>query len=356
MTTTETEKHAGLLPAETSAYGVTPRPFDRTVLSDPRFSSRWDIRHSATRRMLSEEPEPAEPGLFIGMDPPQHSPYRKLVGSQFGARRLNRLRPRIEEIVADRLDEMERVGPPVDLVSEFALPIPLSVVLELLGVPDSERSSLQRNTASLLSLTVPTDEMLAARHAIKDLIRRLVAAKRAAPTDDVLGGLVANSDLDDDELTGIGFLLLLAGYESTAHMLGLGTFALLRHPEQLAALRQNPHLIDTAVEELLRYLTVVQFGLHRTALEDVQLNGQLIKAGQAVMVSLTAANRDPHRFDDPDRLDLSRTPGGQVAFGYGVHQCLGRQLARTEMRVAFLALLRRFPTLRLAVPPQDVPM
>ena len=139
-------------------------------------------------------------------------------------------------------------------------------------------------------------------------------------------------------------------------MLGLGTFALLRHPEQLAALRQNPHLIDTAVEELLRYLTVVQFGLHRTALEDVQLNGQLIKAGQAVTVSLTAANRDPHRFDDPDRLDLSRTPGGQVAFGYGVHQCLGRQLARTEMRVAFLALLRRFPTLRLEVLPQDVPM
>ena len=129
-----------LYPDGAQGWLVTGHAFVRTVLSDPRFSSRWDIRHSATRRMLSEEPEPAEPGLFIGMDPPQHSPYRKLVGSQFGARRLNRLRPRIEQIVADRLDEMERVGPPIDLVLEFALPIPLSLVSELLGVPDSERA------------------------------------------------------------------------------------------------------------------------------------------------------------------------------------------------------------------------
>lgn len=343
-----------LYPDGARGWLVTQHAAAKTVLSDPRFSSRLELRNSATRRMLSDKPEPADPGLFIGMDPPQHSLYRKLVAGQFSARRLNRLRPRIERIVADHLDELERVGPPVDLVPAFALPIPLSVISELLGVPYSERAFFQRNTASLLNLTVTTDERLAARYAIRDFIRELVVAKRAAPTDDILGGLAENTDLDDGELTGIGFLLLIAGYESTAQMLGLGTFALLSHPEQLTALRENPDLIDTAVEELLRYLTVVQFGLHRTALEDVELNGRLIKAGQAVTISLAAANRDPHRFEGPDRLDLSRATGGHLAFGYGVHQCLGQQLARMEMRIGYLALVRRFPTLRLAVSPEEV--
>lgn len=335
---------------------MTGHAYARAVLSDPRFSSRLELRTSATRRMLSDEPEPADPGLFIGMDPPQHSRYRRLVAGQFGVRRLNQLRPGIERIVADRLDELERAGPPADLVPAFALPVPLLVLSELLGIPYSERAFFQRHTASLFSLIVPADEKLASRHAIREFLRDQVSAKRAASTDDVLGSLAGNTDLDDEELTGIAFLLLIAGYESTAQMLALGTLALLRHPEQLAALRASPYLIDKAVEELLRYLTAVQFGLHRTALKDLELNGRLIKAGQTVTVSLTAANRDPHRFDAPDRLNLSRTPGGHLAFGHGIHQCLGQHLARIEMRVAYLALLRRFPTLRLAVPPDDVPM
>lgn len=345
-----------LYPDGARGWLVTQHAAARTVLSDPRFSSRLELRNSGTRRMLSDLPEAADPGVFIGMDPPRHSHYRRLVAGQFGARRLSRLRPRVEQIVADHLDALEQAGPPADLMPTFALPIPFSVMSELLGVPYSERAFFQRGTASLLSLTVPTDEKIAARHAIMDFIRELVVAKRAAPTDDILGGLAEHTDLDDDELTGIGFLLLIAGYDSTAQMLGLGTFALFRHPEQLAALRDDPDVIDTAVEELLRYLTVVQFGLNRTALTDVELNGTWIKAGQPVTVSLTAANWDPHRFEDPERLDLGRAADSHLAFGYGMHQCLGRQLARMEMRVAFLALVRRFPTLRLAVAPEEVPM
>lgn len=305
--------------------------------------------------MLSEEPEPAEPGLFIGMDPPQHTHYRKLLTGQFSTRRMNQLRSRVEQIVAAQVDELERTGPPVDLVQNFTAPVPSLMISEILGVPYKDRAVFQYNMAALLSLTVSTEEMLAARHTLRDFVKTLVAAKRAEPTDDILGGLAGNANLNDDELTGICFLLLAAGFESTAQMLGLGTFALLTHPDQLATLRENPDLIDNAVEELLRYLTVVQFGLNRTALEDVDLNGTPIRAGQTITISLTAANRDPNRFPSPDRLDITRAPGGHLSFGHGPHLCLGQQLARMEMRAGYQALLDRFPTLRLAVPPEEVP-
>ncbi|GCB50008.1 hypothetical protein SNL152K_7351 [Streptomyces sp. NL15-2K] len=344
-----------LYPDGTQGWLITRHATAKAVLADPRFSSRMELRNSATRRMLSEEPEPAEPGLFIGMDPPQHTHYRKLLTGQFSTRRMNQLRSRVEQIVAAQVDELERTGPPVDLVQNFTAPVPSLMISEILGVPYKDRAVFQYNMAALLSLTVSTEEMLAARHTLRDFVKTLVAAKRAEPTDDILGGLAGNANLNDDELTGICFLLLAAGFESTAQMLGLGTFALLTHPDQLATLRENPDLIDNAVEELLRYLTVVQFGLNRTALEDVDLNGTPIRAGQTITISLTAANRDPNRFPSPDRLDITRAPGGHLSFGHGPHLCLGQQLARMEMRAGYQALLDRFPTLRLAVPPEEVP-
>jgi cytochrome P450 len=179
-----------------------------------------------------------------------------------------------------------------------------------------------------------------------------VAAKRANPTDDVLSELT-DSDLTDEELRGMALILLAAGFDTTANMLALGTFALLRNPEQLAALRADPTLTDQAVEELLRYLSVAKTFM-RTALEDVELGGHTIKAGTMVILSLNTANRDPERFTDPHTLDLRRQDGGHLAFSHGIHQCLGQQLARVEMRVAFPALLNRFPTLRLAVPADEV--
>jgi cytochrome P450 len=196
--------------------------------------------------------------------------------------------------------------------------------------------------------------MAAAYAAVREFIAELVAAKRAEPTDDLLSGLTAG-DLSDEELVNIGFVLLGAGLDTTANMLALGAFALLSHPGQLAALRADPGIADHAVEELLRYLSIIPFTV-RTALDDVELRGERIRAGETVTVSIPAANRDPAHFADPDTLDLLRPAGGHVAFGHGVHQCLGQQLARVELRVVLPALVTRFPALRLAIPAEDVPM
>lgn len=184
----------------------------------------------------------------------------------------------------------------------------------------------------------------------------LVERKRAEPADDLLGGLVAAGELSDEELAGVALLLLIAGHETTANMLGLGTFALLQYPDQLAALREGRVDVANAVEELLRYLTVISFGLTRTALEDVELGGEVIRAGESVCAYLPVVNRDLARFPSGNELDVAADAHGHLAFGHGVHQCLGQQLARIEMRIAYPALLRRFPTLRLGVPPEEVPM
>ncbi|MGH8881422.1 MAG: cytochrome P450, partial [Stackebrandtia sp.] len=184
----------------------------------------------------------------------------------------------------------------------------------------------------------------------------LVTRKRAEPTDDLLSDLAKDEELSDDELAGMGFLLLIAGHETTANMLALGTFALLEHPEQAALLRADAGLIPNAVEELLRYLSIIHIGARRVAAEDIDLDGRLIKAGDPVVISVAAANRDASKFDDPGELDVTRRTTGHLTFGHGVHQCLGQQLARIEMRIGFESLLRRYPGLRLAVKPSEVPL
>jgi cytochrome P450 len=198
------------------------------------------------------------------------------------------------------------------------------------------------------------EEQYAGIMAIQEYLLELVPAKRAQPTDDLLSDLTT-SDLTDEELTNVGTLLLGAGLDTTANMIALGTFALLTHPEQLAALRGDPGLVDQAIEELLRYLSIAHTGA-RSAIEDVELNGQVVKAGETVALSVQAANRDPEKFPDPDTLDIHRQAGGHLSLGHGIHQCLGQQLARVEMRAALPSLLARFPTLRLDVAPEDVPL
>ncbi|MET7335164.1 cytochrome P450, partial [Nonomuraea sp. NPDC005650] len=233
-----------------------------------------------------------------------------------------------------------------------AKPIPAVIICELLGVPYEDRGRFQENIDKFLSGEVGDEELIAAYLATQQYLAELVAAKRANPTDDVLSDLL-DSDLTDEELQGMALILLSAGFDTTANMLALGTFALLQNPEQLAALRAEPELAEGAVEELLRYLSVAK-GFGRVALEDVELGGQTIKAGTTVLLTYNTANRDPERFTDPHALDLRRREGGHLAFGHGIHQCLGQQLARVELRVALPALLERFPTLRLAVPADEV--
>jgi cytochrome P450 len=334
----------------------------RSVLADPRSSSHLALGANPIREVPPEVLDLLEvrPGQFIAMDPPEHTRYRRLLTGQFTVRRMNALTPRIEQIVADHLDAMGDMARPVDLVEAFALPVPSLVICEMLGVPYADREQFQRRSRALLTTTTDGPTLVQVRNEMDQYMLDLVQAKRLQPAEDLLSGLIAREDdegaLSDEELVHIGNLLLVAGHETTANMLALGTLALLEHPEQLAALRADPSLIDQAVEELLRYLTIAQFGLMRDATEDFEIGGQCIRAGETIVASLAAANRDPQHFPEPDALDLSRQYSPHLAFGHGVHQCLGQQLARMEMKVGFAALLERFPSLRLAVPVEQVRM
>ncbi|MGW1119387.1 cytochrome P450 [Streptomyces tanashiensis] len=326
---------------------ITGYDLVRSVLADPRFSSRKDLMN-----VVDFELPPAPPGEFLLMDEPDHGRYRKPLVGKFTARRMRLLAERVEQITADCLDAMEEAGPSADLVTAFAKPIPTIIICEILGVPYEDRDSFQEQIDTFMGGETSDEDLIAAYTATQEYLARLVAAKRANPTDDVLSELT-DSDLTDEELRGISLILLAAGFDTTANMLSLGVFALLRNPEQLDALRADPALTDRAVEELLRYLSVAK-SFMRTALEDVEVGGQTIEAGTTVILSYNTANRDPERFADPHELDLRRDAGGHLAFGHGIHLCLGAQLARVEMRVAFAALFRRFPTLRLAVPAEEV--
>ncbi len=333
---------------------VTSHELARAVLADNRLSRRAELMHSPLNAATAgQQPPPAEPGMFISMDPPEHSRYRHQLIGQFTVRRMRLLTERITEITSARLDAMAEHGPVADLVQMYASPVPSEVIAELLGVSDMDLSQFQGVVTRALRADMTPEQAYALFTEMGTFMSDLAKVKRAKLGDDLLSDVIAAGDLTDTELTNIAFLLLTAGFETTANMLALGTFALLRHPDQLAALRDGTVDIDRAIEELLRYLSIIP-ALARTALEDVEIGGQHVRKGQAIAIDVPVANRDPAHFADPDVLDLRKAAAGHVAFGYGVHQCLGQQLARVEMRVGFPALLRRFPTLRLAVEPEQV--
>ncbi|GAA0917193.1 cytochrome P450 [Nonomuraea longicatena] len=338
------------------AYLVCRHEDVRRVLSDPvRFSSAPTPIPGAGD-MDEEERAKMRAGILIGFDPPEHTRLRRMLTPEFTGRRMRRLEPRITEIVEAALDDMERAGKPADLVSHFALPVPSLVICELLGVPYADRAEFQERSARLLDASLTMEQQAAAQRDNRGYMAGLVARAQAEPGQDMLGMLVRDhgDDLGTDELIGIASLLLIAGHETTSNMLGLGTLALLRHPDQLAMIRADPALIEPAVEELLRWLSIVQSMPPRTTTTEVEVAGHTIPAGSLVICSPPAANRDHAFVDDPDALDITRETAGHVAFGHGVHHCLGAPLARMEMRIAFPALLRRFPGLAPAVPDEQV--
>ncbi|MGW4644340.1 cytochrome P450 [Sphaerisporangium sp. NPDC004334] len=298
---------------------------------------------------------PPRHGFLLAYDPPDHTRLRRLLTPEFTVRRIQRLAPRIERIVTDHLDAMEEAGPPADLVPAFALPVPSLVICELLGVPYADREDFQRLSRARLDMGLPLEERAAAARASQAYMAGLVAKERRDPGEEMLGMLVREhgQEVDDQELTGVADLLLLAGHETTSNMLGLGTLFLLQDPARVALMREEEH-VETAVEELLRHLSVVHTVMPRYAREDVVLGGQEIKAGEMIAVSLPAANHDTALLEDPGHLDLTRKIIPHVAFGHGVHHCLGASLARMEMRIAYPALLRRFPGLRAAVPIEEI--
>lgn len=303
-----------------------------------------------------EEQAGARAGNLLGLDPPQHTRLRRMLTGEFTVRRMKALEPRIVEIVEARLNALETAGAPADLVAEFALPIPSLVICELLGVPYADRDDFQRRSARQLDLSIPIPERLELVRQGREYMGALVASARRAPREDMLGMLVREhgAELSDDELIGIAALLLLAGHETTSNMLSLGTLALLRNPDQLAAVRDDPDAVAPAVEELLRWLSIVHNSIPRFTTTDTDVGGVLIPAGSLVLASLASGNRDASFVDDPDVLNIKRDIVSHLAFGHGVHHCLGAPLARMEMRIAFPALLRRFPALTLAGPFDEI--
>jgi cytochrome P450 len=340
-------------------YLVTRHEDIKDVLSDhERFSNTRPPGFvvPGTTAISEEEQASARAGNLLGLDPPEHQRLRRMLTGEFTIRRMKRLEPRIVEIVEQQLDAMERSGAPVDLVATFALPIPSLVICELLGVPYDDRDDFQRRSARQLDLSIPISERLELVRNGREYMASLVRRARTQPGDDILGMLVRQhgAELTDDELIGIASLLLLAGHETTSNMLGLGTLALVRHPDQLGVVRDDPDAVGPAIEEMLRWLSIVHSAIPRITTTDVEVAGVPIPAGRLVFVSLPAGNRDPDFIDLPEALDVRRGAPGHLAFGHGVHHCLGAPLARMEMRIAFPALLRRFPALALAEDFDDV--
>src|SRR5215208_1379305 len=335
------------------SFLITRHEDVKAVLADhERFSNERPVGFAiqGVPQRSEEEATSNRAGNLLGLDPPEHSRLRRMLTPEFTIRRMKRLEPRIVEIVDAQLDAMEKAGPPVDLVECFALPIPSLVICELLGVPYDDRDDFQRRSARQLDLSIPIPERLELVRKGRGYMASLVGRARRQPGEDILGMLVREhgAELTDDELVGIASLLLLAGHETTSNMLGLGTLALLRHPDQLAAIRDDTDAIGPAIEELLRWLSIVHSAIPRITTTEVEIAGVPIPAGQLVFVSLPSGNRDPDFIDSPEVLDIGRGAPGHLAFGHGVHHCLGAPLARMEMRIAFPALLRRFPTLALA--------
>ncbi|WP_067693281.1 cytochrome P450 [Nocardia jejuensis] len=330
----------------------------RQVLADPRFSRARAVGREDVPRAT---PEPPRPDSLLSMDPPEHTRLRKLVAKAFTGRRVQQLRPRAQQIVDERLDAIERAGAPADIVRDFALPLPVTVICEMLGVPADEQHRFRDFSDAILSTTAYTREQItAARAELEKYLAELVAHRRVEPTGDLLGALVEARDngdrLSETELVNLGIGILIAGHETTANQIANFTYVLLTEPEQWDLLRRNLDLLPSALEELLRHVQLGSGGAFaRIATEDVELSGITIRAGEAVFVNTQSANRDDSVFTDPEHLDLTRIDNPHMAFGHGAHHCLGAQLARLELQVAMGTLLRRFPTLRLAIPVDEVP-
>ncbi|MFD2467957.1 cytochrome P450 [Amycolatopsis silviterrae] len=341
----------GLVKAAVGGAGVwlVSRHEDvRAVLTDPRISS--DPSHAGFPSFGRTGGVPGRdqvPGWFVGMDPPEHGRFRKTLVPEFTVRKIRELQPAIQRVVDGRIDAMLAAGNTADLVADFALPVPSLVITALLGVPYADHEFFEAKTRVLVSFASTDDEREAAGKQILRYLTRLVALKRRRPGDDLLSRLLAAGTLTPQELSGVAMLLLIAGHETTANNISLGVVTLLANPEWIGD--------ERIVEELLRLHSVADLVSLRVAVEDVPIGGQLIKAGDGIIPLIAAANHDSGAFGCPARFDPARTARHHVAFGYGVHQCLGQNLVRAEMGTAYRTLFERIPGLELATPADELP-
>jgi cytochrome P450 len=346
-----------VLPSGHEAWLVSRYEDARGVLADPRFSR--DLFYPGAPCLF-------EPGDFstgetslLNLDPPDHTRVRRLAAKGFTARRIEGLRGRVEQITSDLLDQMSAKQPPVDLIEEFAFPLPTTVICELLGVPFDDREHFRAWSKVIVTPGQHSmDDVAAAQRESADHMKRLIATKRRTPSHDLLTALIEARDndarLSEEELVTLANTLLLAGHETTVSLISTGVVLLIRHPDQLAALRADPTLIEPAVEEILRYDGPAETSLLRVALADVEVGGVRIQKGEAVIAVTGSANFDEAEFADPATFDITRKHNPHMGFGHGIHFCIGAPLARIEGQVALPALFDRFPGLRLAVPQEDI--
>ncbi|MDI1483442.1 cytochrome P450 [Polyangium sp. y55x31] len=345
------------LPSGATAWAVTRHEDIRTVLSDPRFSA--SRRNPGFPHLTAEPPQAlsAKPFL-IEMDGQEHASARRAVVGEFSVKRIAALAPRIQQIVDQYIDAMLAGPRPVDLVQALSLPVPSLVICELLGVPYDDHEFFQARSSKLVARTSSLEEKAVAFFELVGYLNKLVTDKEENPTDDLLGRQIVKlreeGAYDHEAMLNLAFILLIAGHETTANMISLSTLMLLKNPEKLAILRQDPEKTPAAVEELLRYFTIADGGLARVATEDVELGGMHIRAGEGVVLLANIGNRDPEVFENGDDLDVERGARNHVAFGFGPHQCLGQNLARLELQIVIDTLFRRIPELRPAVPEEEL--
>ncbi|WP_345639777.1 cytochrome P450 [Streptomyces tremellae] len=345
---------------ESTPWVVTRHAEQKALLGDPRLSADFAQPGFPSPVAPQSVGDHKTDMSFVGMDDPEHARLRRMVSGVFTMKRIEAMRPLVQRITDDFIDTMLAGPKPADLVQSFALPIPSLVISELLGVPYEDHEFFQTNSKTIVS----SHATAAARHAahthLAEYLDDLVERKSSEPGEDLLSqlaGRVEDGELTRGQAATMGVLLLLGGHETTANMITLGTLLLLEHPDQLATIRDtdNPRVIANAVEELLRYLSIVHLGRRRTALEDIEVAGQTIKAGDGVILLSELANRDPDVFIEPDTLDITRDARSHLAFGAGTHHCVGQPLARMELQVIYPTLFRRIPTLRTAVDVAEVP-
>jgi cytochrome P450 len=338
---------------EEQAWLVTRYAEARALLADPRLSKNW---RGLTEFFPSDNHDPHASLLnshMLQQDPPDHTRLRKLLTKAFTAGSVRKMRRDIVGIADELLDRVAVAAADdavVDLMQSYSVQLPLGVIGKLLGVSSDDRDRFRLHVEPLLTSTDPA-ALTMAENALIDLLTALIAHKRSMPADDLLSALVHASDVDGglsfDELLSTAYLLILAGYETTVNLIGNGVFALLHNPSQLAALRADPSLMPSAVEEFLRFESPLNMATMRFTTEAVRVGDVEIPAGQLVLVALLGANHDSRQFDDPDRLDVSRAPNPHLAFGHGIHHCLGAPLARLEGEIAIGRLLTRFERITL---------
>ncbi|WP_219471238.1 cytochrome P450 [Nonomuraea rhizosphaerae] len=335
----------------------------RQVLNGPGISTNPDTPGHPDQAFSTEPPPPElkehmeqfKAGHFINLDPPEHTRFRRLLIPEFTVRRIRSMRPGIQRLVDDLIDDMLARGE-ADLVEAYGLAVPSLVICQLLGVPYEDHEFFQSRTRLMVSTETERETSFIAVNEIRQYLDDLVTQAEKAPKDDLLGRLIETGQLTHAELVGVIFLLLVAGHETTANMLPLSVLTLLKHPEQLAALRENPERWPEAVEEMLRYHSIVDWvAFDRVATEDQEIGGVRVRAGDGIYVLGASANWDERAFERPGEFDVERGARHHVAFGYGVHQCLGQNLARAELEIALRTLFERIPGLRLAVPEDEVP-